>query len=83
MDHGAHLVEPRTAELGSIVNPTRWQQLKSAFDEALRLDPSQRPGYIDEVCALDPALRKEIESGHFFEYRATPADIAAWLVHKL
>jgi WD40 repeat protein/tetratricopeptide (TPR) repeat protein len=44
------------------VNPARWQQLKSVFDQALQLDPSQRPGYIDEVCALDPELRKEIES---------------------
>jgi serine/threonine protein kinase len=44
------------------VNPERWLQLKSAFDEALQLDPSQRPGYIDEICALDPELRKEIQS---------------------
>lgn len=44
------------------MNPERWQQLKSVFDEALQLDPSQRPGYIDEGCALDPELRKEIES---------------------
>ncbi len=44
------------------MNPARWLQLKSAFDEALQLDPAQRPGYIDEVCALDPELRKEIES---------------------
>jgi len=44
------------------MNPERWQQLKSAFDEALQLDPSQRPGYIEEVCALDPELREEIES---------------------
>jgi WD40 repeat protein/serine/threonine protein kinase len=44
------------------VNPTRWQRLKSAFDEALQLDPARRPGYIDEICALDPELRKEIES---------------------
>jgi len=44
------------------VNPARWQRLKSVFDEALQLDPSRRPGYIDEVCASDPELRKEIES---------------------
>jgi serine/threonine protein kinase/Flp pilus assembly protein TadD len=44
------------------VNPERWLQLKSAFDEALQLDPAQRPGYIDEICAFDPELRKEIES---------------------
>jgi eukaryotic-like serine/threonine-protein kinase len=44
------------------VNPARWQQLKSAFDEALQLDPSQRSGYIDEVCALDRELRNELES---------------------
>jgi eukaryotic-like serine/threonine-protein kinase len=44
------------------VTPERWQQLKSAFDEALQRDPPQRAGYIDKVCALDPELRKEIES---------------------
>jgi eukaryotic-like serine/threonine-protein kinase len=44
------------------VNPARWQQLKSAFDEALQLDPSRRPGYIDKICALDQELRKDIES---------------------
>jgi hypothetical protein len=38
MDHGAHLVEPRTAEVGSIVNPARWQRLKSA---ALHLDAAR------------------------------------------
>ena len=44
------------------MTPERWRQLKSAFDEALHLDPSRRPGYIDEVCASDPELRREIES---------------------
>jgi hypothetical protein len=62
MDDGAHLAKPRTAARGITVNPARWQQLKSAFDEALQLDPAQRPGYIEEICALDPELRKEIES---------------------
>ena len=44
------------------MNPARWQRLKSAFDEVLQLDPSQRPSYIDEICASDQELRKEIES---------------------
>jgi serine/threonine protein kinase len=49
-------------ELGFSVNTARWQQLMSAFDEALQLDPSLRAGYIDEICPSDPELRKEIES---------------------
>jgi hypothetical protein len=49
------------------VNAERWQRLKSVFDEALQLDPSQRPAHIDEVCALDPELRKEIESVPYLE----------------
>jgi hypothetical protein len=53
LDRGACLVEPRTATRGITVNPTRWLQLKSAFDEVLQLDPAQRPGYIDEICAVD------------------------------
>ena len=44
------------------MNPARWQQLMSAFDEALQLDPSLRAGYIDEIYASDPELRTEIES---------------------
>jgi serine/threonine protein kinase len=44
------------------VNPARWQQLMSAFDEALQLDPSLRAGYIEEICPADPKLRHEIES---------------------
>jgi WD40 repeat protein/serine/threonine protein kinase len=44
------------------VNPARWQHVKSVFDEALQLDPSQRRGYIEEICALDQELRVEIES---------------------
>ena len=44
------------------MNPTRWQHVKSVFDEALQLDPSQRRGYIEEICALDQELRGEIES---------------------
>ena len=34
----------------------------NAFDEALQLDPSLRAVYMDEICASDPDLRKEIES---------------------
>jgi eukaryotic-like serine/threonine-protein kinase len=44
------------------VNPARWQQLMSAFDGALPLDPSLRAGYLDEICASDSELRQEIES---------------------
>ena len=44
------------------MNPARWQQLMSAFDEALQLDPSQRAGYLDEICASDSELRQEIAS---------------------
>jgi eukaryotic-like serine/threonine-protein kinase len=62
MDDGAQLAKPRTTTHGITVNPERWLQLKSAFDGALQLEPAQRPGYIDEICAFDPELRKEIES---------------------
>ena len=44
------------------MTPAQWQQLISAFDEALQLDPSLRASFIEEICPSDPELRKEIES---------------------
>jgi serine/threonine-protein kinase len=45
-----------------VVKPERWQQIDELFDAALALDASQRAAYLDEVCAGDETLRREIES---------------------
>src|SRR3984957_7369713 len=39
-----------------------WATAGTWSSSALQRDPAQRRGYIDEICALDPELRKEIES---------------------
>jgi len=44
------------------MNPQRWQRLKGIFQDALALDPSQRPGYLDRACGDDDALRREVEA---------------------
>jgi hypothetical protein len=44
------------------VTPERYQQINELLDLVLKLEPSQRPAYLDRVCAGDEALRREIES---------------------
>jgi eukaryotic-like serine/threonine-protein kinase len=43
------------------MNSERWQQVKELFTATLETDPSQRPSFLDKVCASDPSLRSEIE----------------------
>lgn len=40
----------------------RWQRLKHLLADALELPPDARPAYLDQHCAADPALRRELES---------------------
>ncbi|MFZ3262873.1 MAG: protein kinase [Terriglobales bacterium] len=40
----------------------RWRQIEALFYEALDLAPGARPEFLDNKCAGDAALRKEIES---------------------
>jgi eukaryotic-like serine/threonine-protein kinase len=44
------------------VNPERWQQLKSLFDEAIDKDAAGRAAFLDQACRSDPSLRKEVEA---------------------
>jgi tetratricopeptide (TPR) repeat protein len=44
------------------MTPEQWQRLEEVFQTALELAPSQQQHYLDEECANDPALRKEVES---------------------
>src|SRR5437773_12423587 len=44
------------------MKPERWQQLDKLFHEALQREPAARPAYLDEACAGDEGLRKEIEA---------------------
>jgi eukaryotic-like serine/threonine-protein kinase len=42
------------------MKPERWQQLDSLFHEALERAPEERTAFLDEACAGDQQLRKEV-----------------------
>ncbi|HSE39719.1 MAG TPA: serine/threonine-protein kinase, partial [Acidobacteriota bacterium] len=44
------------------MNPERWKQVDKVLSAALDLDTDKRAAYLNEVCAGDEALRKEVES---------------------
>ena len=43
------------------MNPERWQQITSIFQVALQRDASSRAAYLNEACAGDDSLRREVE----------------------
>lgn len=70
------------------MNPERWQKIQSIFESALERDPALRSAYLDQACAGDDELRREVESllaahqraGGFLE--APPLELAAELMAK-
>ena len=44
------------------MTPERWAQIKEVLYAVLDLEPEQRTGYLDQVCAKEPLLRQEVES---------------------
>jgi len=44
------------------VTPERWQQVKGVLQDALDVSPSERTAALDQACAGDPLLRKEVDS---------------------
>jgi non-specific serine/threonine protein kinase/serine/threonine-protein kinase len=44
------------------MTPERWAQVKEVLYTVLDLEPEQRPGYLERVCANEPSLRTEVES---------------------
>jgi eukaryotic-like serine/threonine-protein kinase len=44
------------------MNSERWQRVRAVCQEALARGASQRPAFLDEACAGDAALRREVES---------------------
>jgi serine/threonine protein kinase/TolB-like protein/Flp pilus assembly protein TadD len=45
-----------------MMTPERWQQIKSVLDSALEREPNERAALLDEACAGDTELRREVES---------------------
>ncbi|MBZ5581298.1 MAG: protein kinase, partial [Acidobacteriia bacterium] len=39
----------------------RWERIKQVYNSALRIEPQQREAFLDEACAGDEWLRREIE----------------------
>jgi eukaryotic-like serine/threonine-protein kinase len=52
------------------MTPERWQQIDKVLQAALERSEDQRPGFLDEACAGDEALRKEVDSLMGFHQRA-------------
>src|SRR5262245_58099669 len=60
------------------MKPERWQQIEKIYYDARKLDRDQRAAFLDQVCAGDEALRKEVESlldsdAQAGDFLATPA----------
>jgi serine/threonine protein kinase len=44
------------------MSPERWQQVRGVFDQVASLRSEERPAYLDQACAGDTDLRREVES---------------------
>src|SRR4030095_7582102 len=44
------------------MTPERWQQIDHLLEQALERAPGQRCGFLDEACAGDEELRREVEA---------------------
>ncbi len=44
------------------MTPERWQQIDKLLEAALEREASQRPAFLDQACADDKELRREVES---------------------
>ena len=44
------------------MTPEQWKQIDQLLDEALEGSPSERSAFLDEACAGDGDLRREVES---------------------
>ena len=44
------------------VSNVKWEEIKEVFDAALRQKPEERPKFLEEICAGDETVRREVES---------------------
>jgi len=45
-----------------VMTPERWQQITTIFQVALQRDASSRAAYLNEACAGDDSLRREVDA---------------------
>ena len=65
------------------MTPERWQQIEKLYDAALNCEADRRAAWLDQACAGDDPLRREVEAllaaheqaGSFMEAPAPGADI--------
>ncbi len=43
------------------MNPVRWKEIEQLCESAIAMEPSSREEYLEEACAGDESLRKEVE----------------------
>ena len=48
----------------------RWRQVDELFERALEREPTERARFLDDACAADPSLRREVEEMLRFDARA-------------
>jgi hypothetical protein len=66
------------------MDPDRWRQIENIFHKTLDADADRRTSVLEESCAGDDALRREVESlltqhenaGDFIEVPAFAASVA-------
>lgn len=54
------------------MTPERWQQVERIYQAALEREPAARPAFLDQICAGDPELRREVESMLEFSAEGDP-----------
>jgi len=68
------------------MTPERWRQTEQLYHAALERPPEERASFLDEACAGDEELRREVESLLAFDERAEqfietpPDDVAAGMI---
>src|SRR5512145_1806702 len=48
--------------IGNRMTPERWQQVKHLFQSVVERETSERAAFLDQACAGDPDLRRELET---------------------
>jgi predicted ATPase len=82
MEHREGVAVPRDERADVAVTPERWQRVKEVLYAALEREPPARASFLDEACAGDEPLRREVEALLAAHERAgdlldTPVDEAA------
>jgi tetratricopeptide (TPR) repeat protein len=62
----------------------RWRRIEPLLDEALELEPTEWPAFLDRVCADEPDLRSDLaallradrDAGEFLQSPVAPASVA-------